>query len=181
MYRKRLILCVSIMVLLFFAQSAYALFTISSLNQNNSFSTKQESIFFYFNFHSGTATQPEDLNVTITEGFNQTLHLDLGKLKKGDYLNTPVNNVIEVYNKSANSTLDLSMVNGTSPSSLTGIRNLVSLESTQLSINAGETASIDLVVTVSAIDDSGVYSGFISVTDANTTYSFDFPIQLEVY
>jgi hypothetical protein len=169
------------MVLLLFAQSAYALFTSAILNQNNNFSTKQQSIFFYCNFNSGTVTQPENLDVFVTEGFNQTIRLNLGKLKKGNYLTTPISGVIEVYNKSTDSTLNLSMVNGSSPNNLVGISNLVSLESNQLTVSSGGTVSIDLVVTVSALDDSGIYTGFISVIDSNTTYSFDFPIQLEVY
>jgi hypothetical protein len=181
MKSKSLILCVIIMVLLLFAQSAYALFTSVILNQNNNFSTKQHSIFFYYNFNSGIATQPENVNVTVTEGFNQNIRLDLGKLKKGNYLKTPISGVIEVYNKSTDSTLNVSMVDDSSPNNLLGISNLVSLESTQLTVSADGTVSIDLVVTVSALDDPGVYTGFISVIDSNTTYSFDFPIQLEVY
>jgi hypothetical protein len=181
MRHRRLTLCVAIIALLSFGQYTYALYTSAILNQNNKFSTKQQSIFFYYNFNRGTAAQPENLNVSVTEGFNQTIILDIGKLKKGNYLAASINNVIGVYSKSSNSTLNLSMVDGSSPNNLVGISNLVSLKNNQITVNSDETVSIDLAVTVSALDDPGVYTGFISVNDANTTYSYNFPIQLEVY
>jgi hypothetical protein len=149
---------------------------------NNTFSTGTH-LFFSINLTAGTAKQPEAPAVPVLTGLNSTLSTaDFGTISRPliDIIDVKtVADVVKITNKSSSAkTISISVEDGSAPllSNLSAVLKFPN----SVTVNSGETISVDATMITNLLTGVGEYTGWIKFTDTATNLSYSIPAKLVV-
>lgn len=165
----------------------YALFTDTSPNGGNVFTTNPSSALFYLTLSPGGATQPENPSIGVTQGLNSSLKLNLGPLTKGPNQQFYLSDVFRLTNKTGEDIqLALNVADGgaTGNKALSHIIKSIALDSQgggQSQVPAHTQRGVELRLQVNPSSVVGPYSGYIEVIDVTHDLKSYVSVILEVF